>query len=131
MAIYNSVHLDLKFPKVVYKKLLDVDIYLEDIEEFEPENYATLRNILSMEESIIESMELNFSIDYDYFGAVRTHELKPNGTNILVTKKNRKEFVKLYVDWICNVSIEKQFTPFYRGFYKVISKQSIEVKKKI
>lgn len=37
-----------------------------------------------------------------------------------MTQDNKEEYVELYVDWILNKSIEKQFNNFKRGFFKVI-----------
>jgi len=127
IAIYNSVHLDLRFPKLVYKKLLGEPVKLEDIEEFEPQLYTTIRNISNMSPDEVGSLGLDFCISYDYFGAEMTHELKENGSKIELSAENRDEYVDLYLDWIANKSVEKQFTPFYNGFYKVISKESIRV----
>ena len=46
LAIYNGDLLELKFPEVVYKKMLGEKPVLEDLKEFEPELYATFSNIL-------------------------------------------------------------------------------------
>lgn len=126
LAIYNSVHLTLKFPKVVFQKLLDLPPQLEDIEEFEPELFNTLKNIRGMKEGF-EAMGLTFSLDYEYFGAMKTHELVVGGADKPVTSENKEEFVQLYVEWICSTSIQKQFENFYRGFYKVMTRESIKV----
>lgn len=56
-----------------------------------------------------------------------TIDLVPDGRNLAVTNENKGEFVDRYVDWYLNRSIEQQFGPFYTGFYKVISKESIRV----
>lgn len=72
-------------------------------------------------------MDLTFSVTYDNFGMEETADLVANGRNTPVTNQNNEEFVDAYVDWFLNKSIEQQFTPFYKGFYKVISKESIRV----
>lgn len=87
--------------------------------------FATMRNILNSEE--VEKMDLTFSTSYDNFGIEQTVELKQGGAAIQVSQGNRREFVDLYVDWYLNKSIETQFKPFYNGFYKVISRESIKV----
>ncbi len=53
LAIYNSVHLDIKFPKMLYKKLLskvdlqpDVHELLLELQEIEPEYYRSMTQIL-------------------------------------------------------------------------------------
>lgn len=45
LAIYNNILLDIKFPNVVYKKLLGKSIGLEDIKEIDPEIYKGLKHI--------------------------------------------------------------------------------------
>ena len=72
-------------------------------------------------------MELTFSVTFDNYGMEETVDLVLNGRNLPVTNQNKQEFVDAYVDWFLNRSVEKQFTPFYTGFYKVISKESIRV----
>jgi hypothetical protein len=97
----------------------------QDLKEFEPDLYATLRNIQKAEN--VDSMNLTFSTSYDNFGMEQVVEFKAGGASIGVTNQNKQEFVDLYVDWYLNRSVESQFTPFYKGFYKVISHESIRV----
>lgn len=95
------------------------------MKEFEPDLYATLRNILQSDD--VGSMSLTFSTSYDNFGMEQLVEFKAGGAHIPVTNANKQEFVDLYVDWLLNTSVASQFTPFYKGFYKVISPESIKV----
>lgn len=53
------------------------------------------------------------------FGEIVDVDLKNNGKDVAVTNHNRKEFVVLYVDYLLNKSIERQFSAFHRGFQKV------------
>ena len=87
--------------------------------------FTTLNNILRSDQ--VDLMDLNFSLTYDNYGMEVIVDLKQNGRNIPVNNENKKEFVDLYVDWYLNKSIQAQFEPFYEGFYKVISKESIKV----
>lgn len=84
-----------------------------------------MRNILNSEE--VEKMDLTFSTSYDNFGMEKTVELKAGGVSIPVTQDTRREFVDLYLDWYFRESVENQFRPFFKGFYKVISQESIKV----
>jgi E3 ubiquitin ligase SMURF1/2 len=43
------------------------------------------------------------------------HELKPNGQQILVTEDNKKEYVKLYVNYRFMRGIEQQFLALQKG----------------
>ena len=53
--------------------------------------------------------------------------VQEGGSQINVTQANKAEYVKLYVDWVLNTSIEKQFRPFYKGFRKVVTGEAIKV----
>jgi HECT-domain (ubiquitin-transferase) len=75
----------------------------------------------------VEEMALTFSTSYDNFGFEQIVEFLECGQSIAVTDANKHEFVKLYIDWFLNASIESQFRPFYKGFYKVMSLESIRV----
>lgn len=72
-------------------------------------------------------MDLTFVVTYDNYGMEEVVELVPGGKDIKVTQANKKEFVDQYVDWYLNRSIKEQFGPFFDGFYKVISHESINV----
>lgn len=117
--------LELQLPQVIYKKLLDEKVGLEDIREFDPQLYTTLNNILRSDN--VDEMGLTFSVSYDNYGMEEIVDFIPNGRNIPVVNENKKEFVDRYVNWYLNDSIKAQFEPFYEGFYKVISKESIKV----
>lgn len=125
LAIYNSVLLDLNLPKVVYKKLVGEEVSLADIEEFDPQLFTTLTNIAKAEK--VADMHLDFSVSYDNYGTEVIVDLIENGRNIAVTDENKTQFIDEYVDWFLNSSIKSQFGPFYEGFFKVISKESIKV----
>lgn len=62
---------------------------------------------------------LYFELSRDIFGSVKVFQLKENGGNIPVTSDNKEEFVDLYIDFIFNKSIGKNFDQFYKGFYRV------------
>ncbi|KAK1905156.1 putative E3 ubiquitin-protein ligase HECTD2, partial [Dissostichus eleginoides] len=58
-------------------------------------------------------------------GVVKSHNLKPGGDKIPVTKPNRKEYVQLYVDFLLNKSIYKQFAAFFHGFHSVCASDAL------
>lgn len=49
------------------------------------------------------------------FGALKVHELKTNGAQINVTEENKKEYVKLYVNYRFMRGIEQQFLALQKG----------------
>ncbi|XP_048799412.1 probable E3 ubiquitin-protein ligase HERC4 [Lagopus muta] len=114
MAMYNHCQTPLPFPRVLFKKMRDVEPTLEDLEELIPAVGRNLKNILKEEsEHKLESLQMTF-VQMEEGGSVV--ELKKNGANILVTKHNRKEFVDLYVNYMLNESVRKPFEDFMRGF---------------
>ena len=132
LALYNSTILEIKFPLVVYKKLkqklkldfIEDEIILEDLEEFEPELYTSLKN-LSKNDLTGKDSGFFFNISYKSWGEIKTLNLIENGENIKVTEENKHKFIALYLDWYINISIEKQFRPFYKGFFKVLTGEII------
>ena len=66
-----------------------------------------------------ESLALTFDVEYDNFGMLETHELRPGGSSISVTNSNRAEYVDAYVRWYLQQSIDRQFNAFFEGFHQV------------
>jgi ubiquitin-protein ligase E3 A len=58
----------------------------------------------------------SFTVDVDVFGEKKTVELKEGGKDVPLTSANRHEYIQLYVDWVLNRSVAKQFTAFKKGF---------------
>ncbi|KAJ5077046.1 e3 ubiquitin-protein ligase hectd2-related [Anaeramoeba ignava] len=119
LAIYNQVILDVHFPPVVYKKLLDKKPTLEDLKIANPDLGRGLQTLLDFDGDIKEVYDRNFQIEYESFGQIKTYDLKPNAENIILTEENRKEYVDLYVEFELVKSIEQQFNSFHRGFKEV------------
>jgi E3 ubiquitin ligase SMURF1/2 len=46
------------------------------------------------ENNITGVIDTTFYVEHNSFGALRVHELKPGGRDILVTEENKKEYVK-------------------------------------
>lgn len=42
-----------------------------------------------------------FSVDKEILGEVTTHELKADGSNVLVTEENKEEYIKYGVSRSC------------------------------
>lgn len=49
------------------------------------------------------------------FGALVVHELKPGGAQNAVTEENKREYVKLYVNYRFMRGIEQQFLALQKG----------------
>ncbi|ELT97416.1 hypothetical protein CAPTEDRAFT_153266 [Capitella teleta] len=118
MAIFHSHYLDGGFTLPFYKQLLGKPITLDDIEGVDPDLHHSLVWIL--ENDITDVLENTFCVETDSFGKMSSHELKPGGREIAVTEDNKKEYVRLYVNWRFMRGIEAQFLALQKGFNELI-----------
>ena len=126
-AIYNGVILDARFPHVVYKKLMGEPVGLADLELAFPPLARSFRKLLEHEADEIESLGLVMQVSFDEFGEAKTYDLVENGGEIAVTGANRKEYVQLYVKYLLEDSIARQFGAFQRGFHSVCGGKCLQL----
>ncbi|KAF7726268.1 putative E3 ubiquitin-protein ligase [Apophysomyces ossiformis] len=119
LAIYNSTILDIHLPIACYKKLLNHPVGLADLGVFRPALMHGFNQLLTFEGDVESVFCRSFVAEIDTFGQRRCVPLMENGATTMVNNENRKEFVKLYVDYVLNKSVERQFGAFKRGFYHV------------
>ncbi|XP_028306009.1 putative E3 ubiquitin-protein ligase HERC3 isoform X2 [Gouania willdenowi] len=120
LAIYNSTVVDLHFPLVLYKKLLDVPHTLDDFKELSPTEARSLQQLLDYDGNDVEDMFLlTFAITRENYGLTEVKELIPGGESIAVDKNNRKDFVEAYLRYMFTDSVSEQYSAFSSGFLKV------------
>ncbi|KAJ9077981.1 hypothetical protein DSO57_1011273 [Entomophthora muscae] len=127
LAIYNSVILDLHFPGALYKKLMGNAVGLDDLEVVDPSLGRGLRCLLGFQDDVEAAYGWTFQIEYEVVGERFKYDLKPNGANIPLKNDNREEFVELYIDFILNKAIERQFKAFREGFDHVCAGSAIQL----
>lgn len=99
----------------MYKKLLGRKCTLEDLTQLEPSVGHSLRRLLETTDAAeVASLGLAFEISTEVFGEKRVIPLTPDGSNTPVTVENKAEFVRLYVDYLLETSIQHQFSAFAR-----------------
>ncbi|EDV37005.1 uncharacterized protein Dana_GF11657 [Drosophila ananassae] len=118
IAVFHGHCLDGGFTTPFYKQLLNKPITLGDIEGVDPELHRSLTWML--ESNISGIIESTFSVENNSFGALVVHELKPGGASITVTEENKREYVKLYVNYRFMRGIEQQFLALQKGFCELI-----------
>ncbi|XP_062276832.1 probable E3 ubiquitin-protein ligase HERC4 [Scomber scombrus] len=123
LALYNQSIIHLPFPLALFKKLLDVEPSLEDMLEFSPRVGKSLQDILDYEDDVIESLDLDFLIDWDKTEV----DLDPQNPRKPVTCQNKKEFVDAYVNHAFNMSVEVVFQEFRRGFFQVCDQRMVKL----
>lgn len=121
IALYNDVILNIPFPSLFFKKLLEKEIELNDLIEIEPEIYSSLNNLKKCTTEELNSLELTFRINFNN----KDVDLLENGSKIKVTKCNISEFVRLYMYFLIEKSIIKQFKAIKKGFNCIIKRESI------
>ncbi|KAK1331219.1 hypothetical protein QTO34_009170 [Cnephaeus nilssonii] len=75
---------------------------------------------VASENDITGVLDHTFCVEHNAYGEIIQHELKPNGKSIPVTEENKKEYVRLYVNWRFLRGIEAQFLALQKGFNEVI-----------
>jgi len=131
LVVYNNLPgLDVHFPSVVFKKIKEEELGLEDMRQVFPETYLSLRSLLLWKpdpgltkEEASEAFEnifcLDFTVTCDEDGEVRTRELCEEGSDLPVTLENRGEFVRRYCQWLLTTGVQRQFEPFKKGVRRV------------
>lgn len=72
------------------------------------------------ENDITSIIDTTFAVEHDSFGQLQVQELKPNGRDIQVTEDNKKEYVRLYVNYRFTRGIEQQFQALHKGFSELV-----------
>jgi E3 ubiquitin-protein ligase HECTD2 len=135
LAIYNSTILDVAFPPFVFKKMLasapstgdkltstpkvSYGYTLEELAEFRPALAKGFRQLLDFEGDVEETFCRDFVAEMDRYGEIIQVPLCPGGEKRAVTNSNRREFVDLYVHYLLDTAVARQYEPFKRGFFTV------------
>ncbi|KAK8024746.1 ubiquitin protein ligase [Apiospora arundinis] len=123
LAIYNSTILDIALPPFAFRKLLaaapqssasntaihqrSIMTYtLDELAEYRPRLARGLRQLLEYEGDF---------------------PLCPGGDTKMVTNSNRREYVDLYVRYLLDTSVSRQFEPFKRGFFTVCAGNALSL----
>ena len=127
MAIYNGVLLPVHFPIVIYRKLLNEKLTMEDFMVCEPEMYKSFLELKKMNN--VEDLNLTFELLYtnNFSGEQCSFELLPSGKEIPVTDVNKEQFIDLYINHYLTASIQRQFKAFEDGFFFTCSRYILSI----
>lgn len=92
---------------------------LDDLSAYRPGLARGLKQLLDFEGDVQSTFGLDFAIDIDKYGTTVNVPLCMGGERKPVTNANRREYVDLYVLYLLDTSVKRQFEPFKRGFYTV------------
>nr|XP_048722727.1 E3 ubiquitin-protein ligase NEDD4 isoform X5 [Caretta caretta] len=124
MAVYHGKLLDGFFIRPFYKMMLQKPITLQDMESVDSEYYNSLRWILENDPT---ELDLRFIVDEELFGQTHQHELKSGGSEIVVTNKNKRDYIHLVIQWRFVSRVQKQMAAFKEGFFELISQDLIKI----
>ncbi|OJD17824.1 hypothetical protein AJ78_02123 [Emergomyces pasteurianus Ep9510] len=135
LAIYNSTILDIALPPFAFRKLLacappnnvpslstpqqSFKCTLDDLAEYQPALAKGLRDLLDYDGDVEETFCLDFVVQTERYGEKLVIPLRPGGERKPVTNANRREYVDLYVKYLLDTAVARQFEPFKRGFFTV------------
>ncbi|XP_075237322.1 hecw ubiquitin protein ligase isoform X2 [Lycorma delicatula] len=126
LALVHQYLLDAFFTRPFYKALLRLPVSLSDLESLDGEFHQSLLWIKERDISS-EVLDLTFAVTEEVFGQTVERELKPGGSNIPVTEKNKKEYLERVVRWRLERGVSQQTESLVRGFYEVVDPRLVSV----
>jgi len=120
LAIYQGVIIEVPFPSLLFKKLLNFKLDYDDFKEFDPTMAKNLWELKTLSAEALESVGLTFIYSYTRYDENIVHELKEEGENIKVTPENVDEYIELTWRWKLMGSIQDKFDAFQQGFNIVV-----------
>ncbi|KAG0223200.1 hypothetical protein BGX31_008647 [Mortierella sp. GBA43] len=128
LALYNGVILGVRFPSVVYRKLLGWEVGLDSFTESFPSLGRGLEQMLTWTDGDVYDVFMReFEISYEHLGQVTTIPLIPGGEQISVTNENREDYVYAYINHYAHEHIQQEFAAFQRGFEKVCGGEALKL----
>ncbi|KAM0708633.1 hypothetical protein Q7P35_005285 [Cladosporium inversicolor] len=151
LAIYNSTILDVALPPFAFRKLLasapasapssaaasnitsitgtkgQMTYTIADLAEYRPSLAAGLQQLLDFPGDVESTYCWSFVVPIERYGTVVDHPLISNGANTPVTNTNRAEFVDLYIRYLLDGAVARQFEPFKRGFFTVCAGNALSL----
>ncbi|XP_035222426.1 E3 ubiquitin-protein ligase HECW1-like isoform X2 [Stegodyphus dumicola] len=126
LALVHQYLLDAFFTRPFYKALLRLPCSLSDLEYLDAEFHQSL---LWLKENDISDMglDLTFSVTEEVAGQIVEKELKPNGKNIGVAERNKKEYIERMVKWRLERGVAEQTESLVKGFYEVVDPRLVSV----
>lgn len=132
LAIYNSTILDVPLPPFTFQKLLaaapvysglqptkQMKYTVYHLAEYQPRVAKGLQDLLDFEGDVENTFMLDFVIETERYGTKTPVPLCRDGERRPVTNANRREYVDLYIRYVLEAAVSRQFDAFKRGFYTV------------
>ncbi|BGP44507.1 Putative E3 ubiquitin-protein ligase [Rhodotorula kratochvilovae] len=131
LAVYNAATLDVPLPLAIYKKLSFEPLSLADLAQVQPSLARGLQQLLDYADDGAGSVEEVFCRafvgEYEAWGETVSEELVEGGREVAVTEENRKDYVRLLVEFLLSTSVSSQFDAFAEGFHEVCAGNALSL----
>lgn len=126
LALIHQYLLDAFFTRPFYKALLGLDCSLSDLEYLDAEFHQSLLWVKDNDISDLD-LDLTFSVVEEVAGKVIEKDLKPNGKSVVVTERNKREYIEKMVKWRLERGVSEQTDSLIKGFYEVIDPRIVRM----
>uniref|UniRef100_A0A182FK03 HECT-type E3 ubiquitin transferase n=1 Tax=Anopheles albimanus TaxID=7167 RepID=A0A182FK03_ANOAL len=128
LALAHQFLLDVFFTRPFYKALLQLPVALSDLESLDNEFHQSLLWIRDNDVGNGSELGLTFSVTEERPGQPKVElELRPNGRNIAVTERNKRDYLERIIKWRLERGVLPQTEELLRGFYEVIDSRLVSV----
>ncbi|ETN64583.1 E3 ubiquitin-protein ligase HECW2 [Anopheles darlingi] len=128
LALAHQFLLDVFFTRPFYKALLQLPVALSDLESLDNEFHQSLLWIRDNDVGNGSELGLTFSVTEERPGQPKVElELRPNGRNIAVTERNKRDYLERIIKWRLERGVLPQTEELLRGFYEVIDARLVSV----
>ncbi|OHS93857.1 ubiquitin ligase [Tritrichomonas foetus] len=125
LAVFHRITLPIRFPNLMYKKILGRPLSIVDVGELDQSIANSLTQLIDYKNNgnNIEEMEITFSITTDQFDNKVVVPFFEGGDSIVVTNDTLDRYIQYYIDFKLVNSVAVQFSQFVSGFRKLCSNQ--------
>ncbi|KAI3848176.1 hypothetical protein MKW92_016285 [Papaver armeniacum] len=127
LALMHKVQVGISFDRLFFLQLAGRVISLEDIRDADPDMYKSCKRILEMDADYVDSdgLGLTFVREFEEFGSRKVVELCPGGNNIIVSSKNREQYIELLIQHCFVKSIAEKLSYFTQGFGDILCERGL------
>jgi ubiquitin-protein ligase E3 A len=120
LAMFNQSFLPIRFPKLLYKKLLHIPLTTADVAELDEEMAANMQQVYDYREegNNVEDLGLVFAITDDYFGQASNLPFFDGGEDTPVKNDDIDRYMEYRINFVLGWSVQAQYEAFERGFLK-------------
>lgn len=124
-ALFDRVPLDCFLTRSIWRQVCGQETQFCDFYSYDREMYNNWKHILDNPGA--EELELTFTYFAGEAGKQEEVELKPNGSTILVTDANKKEYIHLLMDYLCARSCQRYVKQIKEAINSIIPLELLSV----